>query len=307
MKILFTGGSSFTGYWFIKALQEKGHTVVAPLLRPLEEYQGQRLVRVKKLQDFADVRTHIPFGSPSFNQLIEEAGPWDLFCHHGAFVNNYKCPLFNYSHAMEQNTKNLEEVLRKLKEFSCKRCILTGTVFEADEGLGEKTKEAFSPYGLSKGLTWQIFRFLCKKIGLPLSKFVIANPFGPYEEDRFTTYLIKTWAKNEVAAVKTPFYIRDNVPVSLLSLSYAYFAENKKHKLSPSAYAEPQSAFALRFASEMKKRLPLSCLLTFAEKQTFEEPKKRIACHKVMDYNLGWSESKAWDELANWYRQEFLN
>jgi len=33
MKILFTGGSSFTGYWFIKELVAAGHEVVAAFRR----------------------------------------------------------------------------------------------------------------------------------------------------------------------------------------------------------------------------------------------------------------------------------
>ena len=31
MKILFTGASSFTGYWFVKTLAEAGHEVICPL------------------------------------------------------------------------------------------------------------------------------------------------------------------------------------------------------------------------------------------------------------------------------------
>ena len=36
MKILFTGASSFTGYWFVKELAERGHEVTALLRRPAE-------------------------------------------------------------------------------------------------------------------------------------------------------------------------------------------------------------------------------------------------------------------------------
>ena len=38
MKILFTGGSSFTGTWFIKELAAAGHDVTAIFRKPVEEY-----------------------------------------------------------------------------------------------------------------------------------------------------------------------------------------------------------------------------------------------------------------------------
>jgi nucleoside-diphosphate-sugar epimerase len=31
MKILFTGATSFTGYWFVKTLAAAGHQIVCPL------------------------------------------------------------------------------------------------------------------------------------------------------------------------------------------------------------------------------------------------------------------------------------
>jgi hypothetical protein len=42
------------------------------------------------------------------------------------------------------------------------KIVLTGSVFEADEGLGESPLRAFSPYGLSKTVTGQIFPFLVR-------------------------------------------------------------------------------------------------------------------------------------------------
>ena len=40
-----------------------------------------------------------------------------------------------------------------------------------------------------------------------LEKFVIPNPFGPYEEPRFTAYLMRTWLAGETAHVQTPRYV----------------------------------------------------------------------------------------------------
>ena len=86
--------------------------------------------------------------------------------------------------------------------------------------------EAFSPYGLSKGMTWQVFRYHAKVRDIRLGKFVIPNPFGPYEEQRFTHYLIKNWMAGGTPPVNMPDYVRDNIHVSLLAKAYLHFAES---------------------------------------------------------------------------------
>ena len=101
-------------------------------------------------------------------------------------------------------------------------------------------------------------------------KFVIPNPFGPYEEARFCTYLVNTWRKGQVAEVRAPDYVRDNIHVDLLAKVYAEFACATAGgpafaRANPSGYVETQCAFALRYAREVAPRLGLEgsviCLL----------------------------------------------
>src|SRR6266542_4514975 len=98
---------------------------------------------------------------------------------------------------------------------------------------------------------------------MSLGKFVIPNPFGPHEEPRFTSFLIKNWFAGATPAVSTPAYLSDNIHVSLLAKVYANFASNVPatgvKKLNPSGYAETQGAFTERFAREMRRRLNLEC------------------------------------------------
>ena len=91
-------------------------------------------------------------------KLIKESN-WDLLCHHAADAANYKSPDFDVAAAVENNTRRLPLVLDLLKDTGCTKVVLTGSVFENDEGAGSGNLEAFSPYGLSKGLTWQMFRY----------------------------------------------------------------------------------------------------------------------------------------------------
>jgi UDP-glucose 4-epimerase len=46
--------------------------------------------------------------------------------------------------------------------------------------------------------------FYAAREGFTFEKFVIPNPFGPYEEPRFTAYLMKTWVAGETARAQTP-------------------------------------------------------------------------------------------------------
>ena len=52
MQILFTGSSSFTGFWFIKELVEQGHKVFATFQSAEDSYTGMRAQRVEKIKTF---------------------------------------------------------------------------------------------------------------------------------------------------------------------------------------------------------------------------------------------------------------
>lgn len=309
MKVLFTGSSSFTGYWFVKTLAEAGHEVTAVFSAPLENYSGLRRERVDLLIDKCTPIFNCEMGSALFMRLIEDQN-FDLFCHHAADVTNYKSPDFDTLAAVAKNTRNLSEVLKKLSEKGCKKVQLTGSVFEQDEGIGE-TRRAFSPYGLSKGITAEIFRYYSEILELKLGKFVIPNPFGPYEEPRFTAYLMKTWAEGKTADVSSPDYIRDNIPVDLLAKAYVRFAERLDskpgyEKFNPSYFADKQGAFTLVLAKEMQKRLQWPCNVHFADQKLFPEPKKRINSDKLLPGDYGWSESAFWDSFADYYRKVLI-
>ena len=295
MRILFTGSSSFTGMWFVQKLAAAGHHIVAPLRRSFKDYHDLRKARIERLLSCADVRFEISYGSPPFQNLIETES-FDLFCHHAADVTDYKSPQFDYLSAVKNNTGNLSEILK-----SCKKVILTGSVFEQNEGAGSDNLRAVSPYGLSKGLTADVFQYFCQIHQIPLGKFVIPNPFGPFEEFRFTSFLMKHWLEGKCAHVAMPAYVRDNIPVSLLADAYVSFVESNRLKLNPSGYVGSQGEFTERFAVNMRKRLNLPCDYTLAVQTDFSEPKERINTDPI---DLS-KEKEAWDELATYYERVF--
>jgi nucleoside-diphosphate-sugar epimerase len=232
---------------------------------------------------------------------------FDVFCHHAAQVADYRSLDFDVVQALANNTNNIRRVLETMQRNGLAAVVFTGSVFEANEGSGNWPMRAFSPYGLSKGLTSEVVRHWCIHLGLPFAKFLIANPFGPLEEPRFCAYLIKTWRGGEVADVRTPDYLRDNIHVDLLALAYAQFVRRsvergEASKFGPMGYAETQGTFALRFAAAMRPRLNWDCAVRLLKQTDFSEPLARINTHPVDGPTLGWSEDAAWDAVADYYR-----
>ncbi len=308
MDILLTGASSFTGYWFVRALSEGGHRVTAPLRGPLATYDGVRGERTRRLVGIATVVENCPFGSEAFLSLADSQR-WDVMAHHATATANYRSLDFDLLGAVAENTRSLETMLPGLADRGLKAVVLTGSLFEQDEGVGNAPMAAFSPYGLSKGLTAQVFRYWCGAYGVPLAKFVVPNPFGPFEEARFCQYVIRSWLTGETPIVRMPRYVRDNIHVDLLARIYADFvgkvvANGAALQLNPSLYPESQGAFALRLARELAPRLKVETPVKFAEQTEFPEPAVRINTDVVNI--VGWRESDAWDAIASYYRNLFL-
>ena len=59
MRILFTGASSFTGYWFVRELIAAGHEVVAAC-RGDSRYEGLRAERVRRVRELCECGSTAP-------------------------------------------------------------------------------------------------------------------------------------------------------------------------------------------------------------------------------------------------------
>jgi UDP-glucose 4-epimerase len=301
VRILLTGASSFTGYWFADALRRAGHEVVAPLRGGVgggaDLLRGERLARLARAG--VQLVPGCPFGSDPFLALA--ASGFDVLCHHAAEVGDYRNPDFDIAGAVASNTARLRQVIEIIGRSASRGIVLTGSFFEANEGAGTVPRRAFSPYAVSKSLTADVVRFRCNEAGLPFAKFVIPHPFGPLEQPRLGAYLAKTWRGGDTVEIKTPAYIRDNIHVGLLAAAYARFvgeASAPDRQFNPSGYIESQGAFVERVAREVRKRSGLVCGVTLLEQREFPEPLIRINTDPADRYVPAWDETAAWDAYA---------
>jgi nucleoside-diphosphate-sugar epimerase len=305
MSVLLTGASSFSGLWFAETLAAAGIRVIAPIQRSVGDYEGIRAQRVQRLAAVADIVENCSFGSDAFIALMQQ-NKVQVLCHHAAQLANHRSPDFDVIAALSNNTHNLRQVLEEAPDL--RSVILTGTVFEANEGGVDSAHiEAFSPYGLSKTLSSSMFRYWCATNRIPLTRFIIPHPFGPFEEFNFCSYLMNCWGKGEVARVKTPDHFLDNIPVSLMAKAYAdcvkriLSGEVIAH-VAPSGYVGRQGAFAQRVAHEMSCRLNWACALEMQPQSPAAQPVTRTNSDKLDATALGWDANQAWDGLAEYYR-----
>ncbi len=304
MKILLTGASSFTGFWFARELAASGAQVTAALRGRPADYSGVRAERVRLLAPIAEIAPDCAFGNDRFLALIQSRHH-DVLCHHGAEARDYRSADFDALGAAAANTLNIRATLAQFGARGGRALIATGSVFEPQEGAGTEPRRAFSPYGLSKGLTWRIVQYWGEALGLAVSKFVVANPFGPYEEPRFVAHAVSQWTKGEALEVRTPQYLRDNMHVDLLARIYARFVMQQcasGRRFGPSGYQETQGAFAGRLARELGPRLGLAARVTLAAQTDFCEPLARVNPDRIDPAAHGWDEGRAWDGLAQFYR-----
>ena len=198
-----------------KHFEAVGHQVQCTLQRGSAEYVRHPLSeRVRQLREFADVVESTSFAVDRFLDLVGCCP--DIVAHHGSLVGDYRSANFDVVGAVAENTRNVRAVMERMKVCGARAFVLTGTVFEPGEGTDPG--RAFSSYGLSKGITSDIFRRHAREFGVPLAKFVIPKPFGPLEEERFCRYAYCRWLVGEPAIVRFPEYVRDNIHIDLLAI-----------------------------------------------------------------------------------------
>ncbi|MDG2528803.1 NAD-dependent epimerase/dehydratase family protein [Caulobacter endophyticus] len=302
LSVLLTGASSFTGLWFAEALARRGVRVVAPLRGAESGYEGVRGRRVARLKQCAEVVFDCPFATDAFMALVEN-DRFDVVAHHASDVEGYNRWDFDALRAVGRNAGGADRVLAKAAERGARAIVATGTVFEAAQGGAPAGSLSANPYGLSKYLSGEALRHFAAWSGLAFGKFVVANPFGPYEERRFGWYLFQTWFGGETPVVRTPDYVRDNVPVPLLAEAYADYvvsmaAGNGAADCRPSGIVGSQGSFARLLAGEASSRLGKTFTVDIGRQEAFSEPYLRVNDQLCVTPD---SLSVFWDSYVEYY------
>ena len=304
-KILLTGGSSFSGLWIAQALAGAGHQVTAAVTRPKGSYQGLRAERLAHLETVTQVAYEAPLASPAFLDLA--SGGHDLLAHHAADIPNYRSASYDFVDGFTRNIAGVEPALDAFSSAGGRAVVATGTAFEAGEGGPEGGGLAVSPYGLSKSLTNEAIRHMARWRGLRFGKFVVAGPFGPLEEGRMVWSLMQRWFEGQAGVIRTPRYVRDNIPVPMLAQAYVRIvasllddAAPAETVARPSGFVGTQEAFARRLAAEMAPRLALACELEVLPQPDLAEPLVRV---NYEPWLRDWEEASFWDDYAEYYRR----
>jgi UDP-glucose 4-epimerase len=181
--VAISGASSFTGIWIARAFHERGYSVHALLSSQEGSYTDIKAVRVRFLQQHATLHHNVRAENGSMATWIEKNSP-SLWIHHHHFMENFRNKDYDLTQAEAVGIEPLLKIVDALAKASCAGMIYSGTYFEPGEG-GQAEDAPATPYAISKKKVWKHLLNETQKASLPISKVVIANPIGPFEnEDR---------------------------------------------------------------------------------------------------------------------------
>ncbi len=307
MRVLLTGASSFSGLWLVRALVAAGADVLAVARGHPTGYGALRRLRMERVARLASTRFETAFGSAGFLELLLEAEPFDVLSLHHAEVGDFRHPGYDALAAARANTLGIEAVLDRLRRRGLRRVVLTGSVFEADEGDGDRPLEAVGAYGLAKTLTASLVRHAAAAVGVELVKITLPSPFGAFQAGGLADHLLRAWQADEVPILRHPERVRDFVPIEFLAAHYAAVALGRmpaaEGRANPSGHVESCAAFADRLAREMRPRLGRACHFTMADRPGADgEPRCRFNTEPLPALFDRARRGRSWDRLALHYR-----
>lgn len=220
VRIAITGATSFTGFWIGDTLRKNNNYEIFGLTGSsdagsdgLKKYRSTRAKESFRL--FEGIRSE----TGEMARWILEFRP-DLWIHHHHFMSNFRSPEYDLVESNKVGIEPLPEIIESLKKVQCRGIIYSGSVFEPAEGKDWGSLEP-TPYAKSKAQVWSLLVKLAENESIPISKVVIANPIGPFEnEDRLVPVMIRL-AKNKLPLqLRTPRDESDNLPVFDLANVY---------------------------------------------------------------------------------------
>jgi nucleoside-diphosphate-sugar epimerase len=254
--VVMTGASSFTGYWFCKSLIEEGYKVTCFFTQTKKNYSALKKERINLLYKYK--KNFIPIfnakmGSKKFLKSISSIKNF-IFIHHGAYTIDYNSNKFDLLKAINDNNQNINLMFDIFKKNSVNKLIYTSTIFQ-----GGKKNKPENLYGLSKDITQQIFKYICETNKIKFKKFIIANPFGPFEEKRFLHYVLNSWKHKKTVEVKRPKDVVDYVQVQHLANQFVKFIKTNQTSFDLSQFSNSNLYFLKKIKRMIIQKNPLEC------------------------------------------------
>ena len=303
MKILFTGISSFTGFWIANYFASKGYTIDAVLTKKnITQYDSLRIERLTRLSDNINLIFDCRFGDNKFISLIK-SNQYDIIIHHASNVKDYSSNSFDWQLAINENTNNIEIVIKEISANSNAIFSYSSTVFEKG---GISKDDPINKYAFSKKLSNEIIKYFCFKYGIKFTQIFISNPFGPFEDFKLNHHILTSWKSCLDFVIKTPEYIRDFIPVDLLAISYfehiisLQITNNLIHSYSPSGYQMKIVDYVFFLSNKLKQHSGDEKNYKTENQINFSEPIKLVNETNVLS-NKTWNEKEFWFKYFNYY------
>jgi UDP-glucose 4-epimerase len=292
MKIMMTGVTSFSGYWFARQVMMDGHELYCVRTPFASDHNSNQWIDMLKLEGFS-------FSIFKLDDNKADPMDIDLLLLHGSHMQGRKSVDFDISNAVENTVKTSVMIKEK---FNTKYVVHTGTFSESNEGVGECPDKAFNPYSQSKSL---IYAANCEIFSsIPILKYVMPNPFGEYQRNNLFSYLEACWKGNLIPNISNPGYIRDFVPVDLLAKNYATvvykFAtgEIDFKKYYPSYYVMSNKDMAELYAHKLSENSSTKYNISVSEQTLYDEPRIRINLSLATEFAKDWDSNSFWKKLT---------
>jgi nucleoside-diphosphate-sugar epimerase len=259
-KLAITSASSFTALWIARALHDAGWEVHALCQSERGRYTGLRAHRVAWLEKWSRVHYSVGVEDDAMKAWIEKERP-AIWVHHHHFMEDFRSPKYDLERARKFGLKPLPELVATLARSGCKGLVYSGSYFEPGE---RGAVPQPTPYARSKQEVWTALEELCAREKLGLSKVVIPNPIGPFEnEDRLIPKLIEAAQARTKFPVTAPHASGDQLPVERLAQIYLRAAEElvlgKPRIFRPSGWVVEVLQFVNTINRELvEKRLKLA-------------------------------------------------
>jgi len=258
-----------------------------------------RSIRAQVLEESrVEVAWNLKVERGDFESWIRRVKP-QVWIHHHHFMEEFRSPSYDHARARKISLDPLAQTLKTLKEVGCRGVLYSGTYFEPGEGGLENSGEP-TPYARSKNETWKALENLCSEHGLLLSKVVIPNPIGPFENsDRLIPQMIRAARAKAPFTLGSPDTVGDQIAVTALSKTYLMAAENLLKNRSgvyrPSGFQGPLRAWVEKIQSEfLVSKLKL-------EKTKIEfgnQPARNLVNRSDEVNKVDWAQ--VWDHYAEW-------